>query len=347
MYVNFLFQIVLTDLLILAFALQLPGQEIALPQSVEEKLQTLKEEVARHHPTVAVRLSTRFLNELISEPFVVESPVNTTFQGASVRGTAVLQGQSGLCFESLRKNQPLTVLLKGQIRTTTSAAKGPAVVYNQATTHILGQLQLDFDGKSFSTTPISVETCTTSRLDGVCSTGKLASRMVRRIARRRAEKLRPASNRIASQRAKKQIETEGNQKIEQGLARLNKTSRFEETLKSVFSEGPEPSVRVTTTESFVQTIATTSSEPEVFPPGRTMLGNSAIEIWLQVDSDESIAKEIEAMWKASGSRIEELLAEQGTVITDFESFVSQRRVGPWIVVEIAAFPIHTCVLEQG
>lgn len=315
---------------------QLPDHKPVLSASELKQLQALEDRVVARNPTVAIRVSTEFLNKLISEPFVVTSPVKTTFQGAAVSGTATFRGKSELCFESLRNNAPLKILLNGQIATTTSAVKGPAVVNNRATTTISGGLQLDFDGRVFTSTPISVDACTTSRLDSVCSKSRFASRLVQQVARRRAEQSRAASNCTASQRAKQQIESEGNQALRQAIAKINRSYRFDETIQSIFAGLPEPTLQISSNESYIQSLATTSEEVKVSPPRERILSDAVMELWIYAEADRPIVKEVEELWTAAEPELEQLLGGFHDVQSRLDELVSQRRVGDWIVLEVAS-----------
>ena len=159
---------------------------------------------------------------------------------------------------------------------------------------------------------------------------------MRRVARRRAEQVRPESNHAASQRAKQQIESEGNQALERAIAKINESNRFDETLEAIFEGLPEPTLQISSNESYIQALATTAENVNVSPPREGMLGDAVAEIWIHAEPHAPIIQEVESLWSAAQPEIEMILKGFSDVQSRIDELVTQRRAGNWIVLEIAS-----------
>ena len=61
-----------------------------------------------------------------------------------------------------------------------------------------------------------------------------------------------------------------------------------------------------------------------------------MELWIYAEADRPIVKEVEELWTAAEPELEQLLGGFHDVQSRLDELVSQRRVGDWIVLEVAS-----------
>lgn len=133
---------------------------------------------------IILRISRPFLAELTGRKFQRDEPIATTASGATVRGTAHLDGQFNVKLHRNDSASAFDLLLAGEVRTQVTATRRPVVVSLQGRAPFHASRRIDFNGRHFVGQCIEADVCYHSDLDQICSLrGGLFGAVARRVAR--------------------------------------------------------------------------------------------------------------------------------------------------------------------
>ncbi len=176
--------------------------------------QRLRQAFAHNNAQVNVRSSV-----IGDEPVVVvdeRSPIRESILGAQVSGRAHTEATGRVIFYPNKQTADVRMELKGNTKSSSVARQGRVAVNTSGTTSIFAYKRLGFDGEKFFAYPADVQCNTRSTITSVS-----APPLIRRIAWRRAQKMKPQGDRIASQRTSEKVAGELNQQMQVLLAQAN------------------------------------------------------------------------------------------------------------------------------
>jgi hypothetical protein len=156
-------------------------------------------------PNILAEVSTTALNELAS-PVCQIRGVRDCILGATVRGTAITNGD--VTFQPLEspKQIQIDMFLNGVIHSRTVAYKKPVKVHARGTTPYFATKRLLINDEQFTTAGLYVDANTSTRIGSIQKTGgKLGKRLIEKIARKKVYESKWQSERIASRHAEQKI----------------------------------------------------------------------------------------------------------------------------------------------
>jgi hypothetical protein len=181
-------------------------------------------------PNVLAEVSTTALNELTG-PVCQIRAVRDCILGATVRGTAVTNGQ--VTFQPLESPEriELDMFLNGVIHSRTVAYKKPVRVSARGTTPYFATKRLLISDDQFTTAGLYVDANTSTRIGSIQKTGgKLGKRLIEKIARKKVYESKRQSERIASRHAEQKVAEGFNDQVVTALT--NGRVTYEEKLRA-------------------------------------------------------------------------------------------------------------------
>ena len=138
-------------------------------------------------PVLVIKVSERFLTDLLRKPLTEDTNVNTTIIGKPVRGKAFTYGRLYLDFVESHDHAKFWLLFAGQTTAHTTGYNDPAYIHSTAVTRFITGKELTYDTDDhLEFAPAKVEADTTRYPRGISSSlPGLRGRIVKRVAARR------------------------------------------------------------------------------------------------------------------------------------------------------------------
>jgi hypothetical protein len=122
-------------------------------------------------------------------------------------------------------------VMEGTVESKTKGINGPATIDCVATTKYLATKRILFEGCAFKSEPAEVECCSELQIIGVGSKlPRLRGSIVKTIAARKSEELRPKAEEIIEALTKQELSERIDKEINAQLAELNQYLQLVETL---------------------------------------------------------------------------------------------------------------------
>jgi hypothetical protein len=171
-------------------------------------------------PNVAVYASSDFFAGGLEQKIDRVRPVNDNILGTSVHGTAHVVGQTDVRMLTNPHRAGYRILLDAVANSNSVGYNGPVTIYTTGVTNLHGEKRLHFDdeigGMKPSPATASANTCTT--INDICA----RSRLVTRIAWKRAMASKGEAEAIASSHAADNLRTEMDQQAYESTNKLNR-----------------------------------------------------------------------------------------------------------------------------
>jgi hypothetical protein len=227
---------------------------------------------------------------------------------------------------------------QGTGQTYTRGVRGPIVAWGPASGPFCSRTLVRFDGRKFAlgdTTPWAEVHGHLDKVEGRC--GTCVGRAVGHFLRPAGELLIPRAEEQAKPIAEYHLTNFVNQLGGEIVAKLNQSTRIEESLDRLFPEAKGWVFQITTGPDFIQSAyGPPGSPPPVLPPNPNRSEKLRLEVWLHSTSkhaaplaklaNEPLAKQlVQAYLKATVPELAALSADQ-----------SVAAVGPWLVISIGA-----------
>ena len=170
---------------------------------------------------IVVEISDRWVAALSDRSFRRQSPVNLSVMGARVIGMATTSGRYAIhCFEA-DQGVACYAQVEGTSVSFTTARKGPAFIYTQATTGFTATTHVFLQERTLIAGNTSVNAAAGSQESRVDTRFRLGRRLVRWVARRRMRQNHAEIDAIAEQEAEDRIEAVINEAVEKFRTRMN------------------------------------------------------------------------------------------------------------------------------
>lgn len=195
----------------------------------------LERETVRQNRLV-LRLSEDFFDGVVDRDVDRLTPVAEVILGTPVSGQARTVGRPTVNLLPDDSQAVFEVVLTGTTVSRTTGRNRSAIIYSHATTDFQATKQVVFDPqRGFRAQPATVDARTQLVTDGIGSTSRsrLVDRMVRRRAWQEVQRNRPQAQAIAQAKAKARIQEFFDQRLEEGLARLNRATYLRSVLATL------------------------------------------------------------------------------------------------------------------
>jgi hypothetical protein len=170
-------------------------------------------------PNVAVSASGDFFAGGLEQKIDRVRPVNDTILGTSVHGTAHVVGQTDVKMITNPNQAGYRILLDAVANSNTVGYNGPVTIYSTGVTNLHGDKKIHFDDEIGGMRPSpAVTTATTcTSINDICA----RSRLITRIAWKRAMASKGEAEAIASGKAAASLRTEMDQQGYESTSKLN------------------------------------------------------------------------------------------------------------------------------
>lgn len=255
----------------------LPQQEAAkrLGQlQVTGQATPVRQEVFRGYslPNLVVYTSGEFFAAGLNQDINRVRPINDVIMGTSVHGTAHIVGETRTQMLTNPLQAGYSINLGAVANSNTVGYNGPVTIFSTGVTQLHGQKKIHFDdeigGMQPSPATTSASTCTS--INNICA----RSRLVTRIAWKRAMASKGAAEAEASAKAADNLRTEMNQQAVESTGNVNKN--FEERYRvPLIIRGEYPRQFLTASSSKLMQVAITQLDqgqlgaPTAPPPAPT------------------------------------------------------------------------------
>ena len=172
-------------------------------------------------PNLRILAEGDFLAKTFTRPISRSMPVSESLLGTRFSGTSVTNGTATLRLVPSRNSARFCVLFDGQTVSDACGTQKPVQVSSRSVTQAHASKGVTLDATGFSSNVATANCSTRSRVRWIRSMRKFASRLIERVAYRKAEQQRPLAQRIASRRAEKRIGTMMDDQTNDLLAQMN------------------------------------------------------------------------------------------------------------------------------
>lgn len=200
---------------------------------------------------IIVRIAPRALDSMLARDVQHSGIVNNVIVGTLASGTSHTQGKLSFQLVENDKDDFLIVQFVGQTHTKSRGKSGPALIDSHSDTRFHCTRRIRFNPeKGFVTEPMEIRSHTTLVYDSVRSAqGGLGSRLVSRIAQRRAADSHEQARREIAAEQRNQLIHEFDKRFNEELASLNRAAATARFVGSLFgSPGPSQFAAIVTPE---------------------------------------------------------------------------------------------------
>jgi hypothetical protein len=153
-----------------------------------------------------LRVSKRYLDQLVSEEFHEQRPSADWIMGTLYRGTSDTRGRTRLVLIPNDRQAQIELHFKGSTNFNTSGRSGPVQLYSRGTTWFESSKLFSLDGSGAQFTPASTCATTCYVTDNICTTlPRLRGRISLRVAWRREGKGHAEASSVISRNSERQI----------------------------------------------------------------------------------------------------------------------------------------------
>lgn len=167
-----------------------------------------------------------------------QSPVNEVILGTRIRGVAHTIGDVSARLVPDANKAVVEVVLQGVSYSNTIGRQKPVSVFSRGTTQILGRKLLVIEPEGVFGMPATARCSTNTRIRGIRADGGIGSRLVEKIAWKRAYRQKAQAERISSRRAERRVanlmDEQASELIANSNQRLNREIRRPLTRRNIF-----------------------------------------------------------------------------------------------------------------
>lgn len=215
------------------------------------------------HPNLFVEVSSGLIASRVAEPVDDTTPVRDCILKTDIHGTARTTGNLSLEMVPSSDRGQFDLIFQGNAETENVGYHGPVQVFASGVTRITARKRVRIDHEKIEAENAESEAETSTSIDGVSAN----SRLLEKIACRRAEKQRPKAECIASQHAEERFNEQMDARAAELLAKANEryTEKFRRPLleRRLFPE----SLRFSTSARALRVTAMQIAQGSLAAPG--------------------------------------------------------------------------------
>ncbi len=189
---------------------------LGLPAKIEDAIRA-----EFYLPNLRILAEGDFLAKTFTRPISRKTPVSESLLGTRFSGTSTTTGTASLRMIPSRDSARFCVLFEGQTVSDACGTQKPIQVSSRSVTQAHASKGVTLDANGFFSDVAAANCSTRSRVRWIRSMRKFASRLIERVAYRKAEQQRPLAQRIASRRAEKRISAMMDDQTNDLLAQMN------------------------------------------------------------------------------------------------------------------------------
>lgn len=183
-------------------------------------------------PNVFVDVHESLLAQAANRPVDEVAPIDEVILGVRQRGTGHTQGFVNLDFVPSQDNATIDLLLGATNHSHTRGGRGPVTVCSQGTTQLNARRRILIDDERAYGLAPEADASAHSETEGIGVRAHLGKNLIRRIASKRADEMRPQGDAIAAGRARERLRSRFESQTQEAVNNLssNYQSQFREPL---------------------------------------------------------------------------------------------------------------------
>ena len=190
-------------------------------------LPKLIEEIRAFHnqPNIKLRVSEQLLSRRFSQPVSEPITINEIILGTHIRGNGLTTGTISTDIVPCETSARIDIVFRGTTTTRTVGRQKPVTIHSTGTTILEARKPLYVYPRSVSTGKAKATATTNTKIRSIVPDRKLGRRIIEKIAWKRAGTQGPATERIASARAARRLETQIEEQTGELLTRAQQMLR--------------------------------------------------------------------------------------------------------------------------
>lgn len=234
-------------------------------------------------PNLHISVAESFINAGATRPVVQTLPVTDYILGTSISGTAKSNGVLKVITVPSQNSANLRFCLSGKVFSDTVGSNGPVCIYTTGQTCFSAYKDIFLTPETIRTNPSVASAETFTNINAIVPQGRFGSRLIEKIAWKKAGKQKGLAESIASSHAEdriqtsfdKQFEEEGSQQLAESQERLEKRVRL--PLKRI-GEEPEMLALSSTSDNLLVTMLKANRSQLGAPSAPPAVGTHAITV---------------------------------------------------------------------
>ena len=239
-------------------------------------------------PNIQAQVRESFITRILARPVAQPNAVNECLLGTRVVGSAYLNGSVTADLLPSTNGISLSLILNANMTTNSTGYNRGVVLRSTGGSPIHAAKQINFSPTGISSTPTSVATNLSTQINAI----EHRSRIVRRIAKRKAAETQPQANMIAEGRLQYRVSSQFDQQVEGQLSQSRvQLASFQQRAQSrpeLARIGiPKPTYSYNSSSNAVHAIATQRASAQLAAPRSSPLPQAS-DAQIFIDAHESV-----------------------------------------------------------
>ena len=293
---------------------------------------------------VVVRVSSDAVQYLTHDTVHEHFVINEEVEGATLTGTLEAVGDVRVLINPQAPPGTFTVRVEGQTTNDLIGVKHPVRFEGKGSGTFIAVQRMQFDGRRFEALDLHVEAEQSSKIESIEPIpGTPLGSTVRLIAARSARQALPVLDEIAREQIRETVGNRVSEMVRGTVERLNRTTRFEETIALLHPDAEDWKIQVASSDHFVQAALVPRGGAAPQLPEVAADNPAGIEVWLKLTRSERTAVRIAHHWDASHRLFRRYLPEDQARTLAHDLRVM--RVGDWTRLHVGAEAAHSLRAE--
>ena len=156
-------------------------------------------------PNAAVLIGERMVQTAVAQNVNESTPVNDCILGTRIIGTATTSGQVSATLMPSVGAARINVALSGVVCSSNTGYNGPVRVQTSGFGQVFASRTMSINESGISLDPVFVQAHMNNQINSIHPKRRIGSRLVKRIARKRAAQQKPQTDAIANQKLRSQV----------------------------------------------------------------------------------------------------------------------------------------------
>lgn len=212
------------------------GATVGFLESIQQASDLVEKlRASSEHPNLQVKFSASFFRRALLRPVLKPGIVNQNILGTEVRGHSTTLGTVCIYPRDSYGDATFEICMQGNVRSSTIGRNGPATICSESNAPIAAWRNLSFDRDGFAVGPVNAKATSSTTITGLST----RPNFIRGMVMKRAMKSKPAAERIASARTRREVAEGFEMETNATVAKLQ-NKYVTEVLNPLRRHGQEP-----------------------------------------------------------------------------------------------------------